>query len=568
MTFLQTQSAGSSVNPQDEGIQKAISEVNQEFKEREVQSKARELGMQYIDLSILPINDDVLRIIPEEVSKEGKMIPFFQVGRKIRIAITDPQNPETLNFLEKIRQQGFSLNVNVCSEESLHNAQKRYALLKKTDNSVETLQQKILEKASSLSEEMKSIADMPKKFAEIKSDLALALLNRKAITMNISDIHLERQKNGLRVRARIDGSLQDFFTLSPEIADSLVRQIKFNANIISNLPEIPADGQFSFVVENRNITVRVSILPGYHGESIVMRYLDPKTQDVTLESLGFNKVNFTTISNILQYKEGLLLVTGPTGSGKTTTLYSMLKILNTPEKKIITLENPVEYEIEGIVQSNIQIEKGYGFSDALKTSLRQDPDIVLVGEIRDSITAETALQSSLTGHLVMSTLHTNSAIETIIRLRDLQIPNYLIANSLKGIVAQRLLKKPCQHCQETHVCSAEQKKILHAIFDPYIENKDLLAKMNTEYKKGKGCEQCQLTGYKGRSVISEVLVISKEFSEKIEKNEGIEELFEYAVSQKHKFLSYDAALKILQGETDFDEAIRILGKNFLPVDFL
>ncbi len=552
---------------QNAGIQQAISEVNKEFKEREVQNKARELGIPYIDLAIIPINDDVLRIIPEEVSREGKLIPFFQVGKKIRIAVSDPTHTETQNFLEKMRQQGFSLNINLCSEENLKNAQERYKTLKKADTSVDQLQQKILEKANTLSEELKSIGDMPKKFEEIKSDLALALLNRKAIALNVSDMHLESKKSGVRIRARIDGTLQDFFDLSPEIAKSLIRQIKFNANIISNLPELPADGQFGFIVEGRTITVRVSILPESHGESIVMRYLDPKSQDVSLEQLGFNKNNFTTISRLLEYREGLILMTGPTGSGKTTSLYAMLKTINTPEKKIITLENPVEYKIEGIVQSNIQAEKGYTFAEALKASLRQDPDVILLGEIRDNTTAETALQASLTGHLVLSTLHTNSAIESIVRLRDLNVPNYLISSSLKGIVAQRLMRKPCPHCSEVMVCTPEQRKILHGIFASYVEDKSMLEKLNTEYRKGKGCDKCAQSGYLGRSVISEVLAISKELSEKIESNASIEAITDYAIGKKHKFLAYDAAIKILQGETDFDEAIRVLGKNFLPVDF-
>lgn len=552
---------------QNDGIQLAISEVNKEFKEREIQNKAIQLGIQYIDLSIVPINDDVLRLVPEEISKEGNLIPFFQVGKKIRIAVTDPNNITTQEILEKIRKKNYSLNINLCSEEGLKAAQERYKTLKVADTSVDQLQQKILEKANSLAEEIKSVSEMPKKFEEIKTDLALALLNRKAITMNVSDLHFETQKTNVRVRGRIDGTLQEFFLLSPEMAKSMIRQIKFNANIVSNVPELPADGQFGFQVENRIITVRVSILPGYYGESIVMRYLDPKTQDVALEALGFNKSNYTTISTLLEYREGLVLVTGPTGSGKTTTLYSMLKQVNTPEKKIITLENPVEYEIEGIVQSNIQVEKGYGFAEALKSSLRQDPDIVLLGEIRDGITAETAMQSSLTGHLVLSTLHTNSAIESIVRLRDLQIPNYLISSSVRGIIAQRLLRKPCPHCAKILVFSEEQKKIMKSIFRPYVEDTSTLERMKTEYKKGSGCAKCAQSGYLGRSVISEVLVVSKELAQKIEANESTEELSKYIIQQKHKFLSYDAALKILQGETDFDEAIRVLGKNFLPVDF-
>ena len=328
---------------------------------------------------------------------------------------------------------------------------------------------------------------------------------------------------------------------------------------------MPSDGQFSFPIEDREIMVRVSILPGKKGESIVLRYLDPQKQEVGLEKLGFSPSNKQQIDMLLSYREGLIVTTGPTGSGKTTSLYAMLKTLNTPEKKIITLENPVEYELPGIIQSSIQEEKGYTFAAGLKSCLRQDPDVILVGEIRSEETAETALQASMTGHLVLSTLHTNSAIGTLVRLRDLDVPNYLISNSLKGIIAQRLMRKPCPNCSEKIPFSQEQETLLLQILTPYAKDPEVLQSLKKVFTSGKGCKKCGKTGYKGRSVVSEVLIISREMSTMIAENVSKKEMIEYLKEKKHRFLSYDAAIKIIKGETDFKEAIRVLGKSFVPV---
>lgn len=552
----------------EQNVQSAIKEVNREFREREIQQKARELGIPYIDLSILPINDDMLRIISEEESKENNIIAFFQVGKKLRVALTDPDNPSTQSVLEQLKTQGFSLNINLCSPESLLFAQSFYLKIKKKDVSVEKLNEEILEKAENIAQEIKNLADLPKEFEAIKSDLALALLNRKAISTNASDIHLEGQKNGVRVRGRIDGSLRIFFVMSNKIASGIIRQIKFNAHIRSNTPDIPADGQFIFPVEGREIMVRVSVLPGNHGESIVLRYLDPQTQQLSLQELGFSPFHEKEIQHLLSSREGLLLSTGPTGSGKTTTLYTMLKTLNTPEKKIITLENPVEYEIPGIIQSSIQTEKGFSFSEGLKSCLRQDPDVILIGEIRDGDTAETALQASMTGHLVLSTLHTNSALETIIRLQDLHIPNYLISNSMKGVLAQRLLRSPCPDCKQTIPLLPEEKTLLKNILLPHVQNQEELDRFTSTQVSGKGCIKCGHTGYQGRTIISEIIVVSNSLSTLISQNASYNTLLKHLISKKHRFLSYDACIKILKGKTDFKEVIRILGKNFLPVESL
>lgn len=406
---------------------------------------------------------------------------------------------------------------------------------------------------------------MSEKFNTIHSDLALALINRTAIELNASDIHIESLKNVTQIRARIDGTLRILFSITKEVATNLLRQIKFDANILSNNPKRPSDGQFSFPLNNRHVNVRVSILPSNNGESVVLRYLDPQKQNVEIEALGFSKDNKDKIDKLKQYNEGLIVTTGPTGSGKTTTLYAILKSLNTPEKKIITLENPIEYEIEGIIQSAIQQDRGYDFSDGLKSSLRQDPDIILLGEIRDTKTAETALQASMTGHLVLSTLHTNSAVDTITRLRDLEIPSYLISNSLKGIISQRLMRKPCPHCLEQRTFTEQELLLIKSIVSEYTDNHDILDKIKKTYTSGRGCEKCGNTGYKGRSVVSEVIIIDQTLQNLIANNKNKKEIVQYLLSKKHKFIAYDAALKIVKEESDIQEAFRVLGTAFTPV---
>lgn len=544
-------------------IQSAMSDINAEFREREVQQHARDLGMSYIDVSILPINDDLLRIVSEEESLSTEMIPFFQVGKKLRIAIVDPENKVLQRKIEKLKDDGFTVNINICSPEKLKISQQAYARIKKQNTAASALENTEIENIEDITKGIGDLVNIPEKFEEIQSDLALAILNRKAISLNASDIHFEYTKKGVRVRGRVDGMLKDFFVLSHQIAKGIVRQIKFNSQILANVKDVPQDGQFTFQLQDREIMVRVSVLPEKDGESIVMRYLDPQKQDLKISALGFLPEHITKIENFLTQRDGFIVVTGPTGSGKTTTLYSLIKQINTSEKKIITLEDPVEYTLDGIVQSSINTEKGYSFESGLKACLRQDPDVILVGEIRDFNTAETALQASLTGHLVFSTLHTNSAIETITRMKDLQVPSYLIANSLRGIIAQRLMRKTCNHCAQERELKDEEKTHLMNILKPYLQSGKTLPKFSGKIREGQGCKKCGESGYSGRTVINEIIEISEDLTQMIAENKTSSEIKSFLDQQNQTFLSYDAAIKILQGVTDYKEAVRVLGSTFM-----
>jgi len=544
-------------------IANAMSDINAEFKEREVQQLARDLGMSYIDVSIIPINDDLLRIVNEEESLEMQMIPFFQVGKKLRLALVNPENKSLKRKIEKLKDDGFTLNLNLCSSEKLKISQQAYLRIKKQNTAASALESTELGNIEDITKEIGDLVNIPEKFEEIQSDLALAILNRKAIILNASDIHFEYTKKGVRVRGRVDGMLKDFFVLSHQIAKGIIRQIKFNAKILANVKDVPQDGQFTFQLQEREIMVRVSILPEKDGESIVMRYLDPQKQDLDISSLGFLPEHREKIQKFLKQRDGFIVVTGPTGSGKTTTLYSLIKKINTVEKKIITLEDPVEYTLDGIVQSSIDTEKGYSFEMGLKACLRQDPDVILVGEIRDFQTAETALQASLTGHLVFSTLHTNSAIETITRIKDLKVPSYLIANSLRGIIAQRLMRKVCNNCAEERDLQPSEKSHLMNILKPYIQNGKKLPQFSGKVREGKGCKKCGQSGYSGRTVINEIIEISEDITKMISEEKTSAEIKSFLEKNTQTFFPYDAAIKILQGVTDYKEAVRVLGSIFL-----
>ncbi|MEI7511136.1 MAG: GspE/PulE family protein [Candidatus Peregrinibacteria bacterium] len=563
-TALPVISGTSSQQSAGDPLSSAILDINQEFKEREVQQHARDLGISYVDVSIVPINDDLLRLISLEESQGGEIIAFFRVGKKVRVGLLDPEKRRTKEVLERMQKEGFTVNINLCSPESLKIAQKNYSRLKVHDESVKNMEQEQVRNISNIKDEILSIADLPKKFEEIRSDLALAFLHREAIALNASDLHFEHQKDGVRVRARINGLLSDFFTLSNKIAVGILRQIKFNANIKSNAPGLPADGEYTFFAGDREVMVRVSILPLHNGEeSIVMRFLDPDRQNKKLSDLGFSDRERREVEKLLQAREGLILVTGPTGSGKTTTLYATLRKINTPEKKIITLEDPVEYRIRGMVQSSINEEKGYNFAAGVRSVLRQDPDVLLVGEIRDRETAEAALQASITGHLVLSTVHTNSAIETIARLKNLGVPPYLLGAALKGIVSQRLVRQVCPHCSVEGDFTEPQKTILMNIIRPLMAMGTPLPNFSGKARVPQGCDACGKSGFSGRIVVSETISVSPALSLLIAKGEGEEELTAQVRLENFQTIAIDTAIKVLTGQTTFDEAVRVLGSRFV-----
>ncbi|KXB08224.1 hypothetical protein AKJ56_01650 [candidate division MSBL1 archaeon SCGC-AAA382N08] len=388
-----------------------------------------------------------------------------------------------------------------------------------------------------------------------------------AIALQASDIHLEPAEEASTFRIRIDGMLH---AISKEISEkthkSLVTRIKLLSNLKLNVHDTPQDGRFTINLPERDIEIRTSVIPSEYGETIVLRLLDPKALKINLEELGWRKDDLEIIKKEVDRPNGLILNTGPTGSGKTTTLYAFLRRKVKPEIKIITIEDPIEYHIEGISQTQVDKEAGYNFSNGLRSILRQDPDVILVGEIRDRETTDIALNASLTGHMVFSTLHTNHAVGAIPRLLDLGAKPNILAPAVSLIIAQRLVRKLCDKCKKSAEVSGEGKEEINEFLEGLPKRVDKEEYKDFQIYKAdpEGCDACNHTGYKGRTSIFEIIPVTDKIEEKIYENPTEIELRELAKEQGTVFMQEDGVLKVLEGITDFQEVERLTG----PIEWI
>jgi len=373
-----------------------------------------------------------------------------------------------------------------------------------------------------------------------------------AHNVKASDIHIDPQQKIVRLRLRIDGVLQDETPLPKTIHAEVISRIKILAGLRTDEHQVPQDGRFRLQLESGPIDIRVSIVPTYWGENAVMRLLSNQDETFTLESLGFSALDQAKILRAIRNPYGMILATGPTGSGKTTTLYTLIKMLNTPNTGIITIEDPIEYAIEGINQIGVNNKTGLTFANGLRSILRQDPNVIMVGEIRDGETAGLAVNTALTGHLVLSTIHTNDAATTLPRLIDLKIEPYLIASTINIAIGQRLVRKICGDCKEQIEITQQEMESLTDVVSP-----DILGSQTTFYK-GKGCEKCNDTGYRGRVCINEVLVVDDAIREAIHRKATAAEIKHEAKKQKMTLMIEDGFLKAKAGVTTIEEILRTL----------
>lgn len=390
------------------------------------------------------------------------------------------------------------------------------------------------------------------------SEAALALMTRGALGFGSSDIHYDTAETGIAVRIRIDGELVTITTLEPWEYKLLLERLKYKSNLKLNITEVPQDGKYRITEGGDRIDVRVSTLPVRYGENVVCRILDSTKSIPTVDDLGLMWTSKRQIDKSLKKKNGTILVTGPTGSGKTTTLYSMLTTLNTPERKIITLEDPIEYELPGVVQSEVDEKKNYLYSTGLKALLRQDPDIIMIGEIRDLESATIAMQAAMTGHLVLSTLHTKSASETIERLMNMGVPNYILASGLDVIIAQRLVRRLCPHCIEKYEADPSEKDIISWMLkDIGISGLASKQEVYTLYRS-KGCEACGMTGYKWRIWVYEVLSFTDDIRALIRDGSNPKEIIDTARKWDLMLMREDGILKAMQGKTSLEELFKVI----------
>ncbi len=535
----------------------AVSEVNREFQEKSTLKKAGDMGLPYINIAKTPLNADYLRLIEFEEAQKGRLIPFFKVGKKVRVAVEDPEKPETKEVTSLLEGKGYEISINLASSAGIEDALKFYRSTQKYKK-IEIVESVDEGAIDTYEKEIAQLKDVPAKLAEVTAEEGLNLLNIAASKTHTSDIHYEPGDGEVVVRFRIDGVLHKVFGLESNVYSKIAEQIKYQSKMKLNVNTIPQDGRYVFTFNENKVAVRVSSIPTPFGESFVCRYLPSGRKAMTFEELGFHGIALKKLEKAAKISQGMILVTGPTGSGKSTTLYSLLGIMNTPENKVITLEDPVEYYMKGVTQSQIDESRDYTFVTGLRSILRQDPDVVMLGEIRDIETAETAAQAALTGHVLLSTLHTNSAIEAIPRLVNMGLPAFMVAPALNTIVAQRLVRKVCPHCVKTEAISESEKKE----FKEVIEN---LKKVNpgtevevpTEVAKTAGCDSCSSTGYLGRLVISEVLTITSELKQLILNNASSVDLIAAARKEGIITMREDGFIKAAQGLTTLEEVHRV-----------
>jgi type II secretory ATPase GspE/PulE/Tfp pilus assembly ATPase PilB-like protein len=545
-------------------------EVLKEIKEKEAenlaQHRAKKLDLPYINLSTQPLNLEALAVISEKEARLAHAVVFEKEGKLLKLAILDPQNPTTLNLIETLKKTS-SVEVFVVSEKSLERFFSAYSRVLPPREEI-TGQIKILQVAvDALKREVNKFLSL-KKYVETSQEEdvseVVSWILAGSIVLEASDIHVEPQKNTALIRLRLDGILWPLSEISSQRYEELRDRIKLLAGMKLNIVEVPQDGRFSILYPQKQaIEVRASSIPSPYGENIVLRLLNPETIQLKLEELGLRDDDLEIIGRELKKPNGLIIVTGPTGSGKTTTLYAFLRKVNAPGIKVITIEDPIEYRLSGIEQTQVDEAEGYTFAAGLPAILRQDPDVILVGEIRDYETAETTMHASLTGHLVFSTLHTNDAAGTIPRLIDLGVKPPIISPAINLAIAQRLLRRLCPKCSET-------TNLEGALFSRILANLEGIPervrpkpriKEGMKIKKANpaGCDFCSGSGYKGRIAVFELFLIEEEMEKLIQTNPSEEAVRELAKKLGMVTMMQDALTKVLDGITDIAEVERVVG---------
>ena len=518
------------------------------------------LGIPFVNLEKKEIPKKTLQIISESVAKKNNVIVFNKSGNNLRVAMLNPGDIQIIDYLRK--KTGFEVTPCLTTENSIKEALKQYK---------KSLQ---AEFGDIINEDVNEEADQ-NELKKIAEDLPIIkivdTLLEHAILQSASDIHIEPDEKEIRARYRVDGVLHDAMTLPRQVMSGIVARIKVLANLKLDEHRIPQDGRFKIEVDDKKISFRVSIIPVFAGEKIVMRVLDDSAKGVTLESLGLLHDSLERVQRAISQPNGIFLVTGPTGSGKTTTLYTILGMLNTPEVNISTIEDPIEYQISRINQTQVKSKVGMTLAMGLRALLRQDPDIIMVGEIRDNETMEISLNAAMTGHLVLSTLHTNSAAAAIPRMSDMDAEPFLIASTVNTIVAQRLVRKICPECREEYKLSKKEIDELkdridfEFVLESLRNNKKDLPKEiagidsmeGMPFYRGKGCKACNNEGYKGRMGIYEVLEVSDTIKKMISQNAIATEIEKKAIEEGMNTMIVDGFIKIITGVTSLEEVLRV-----------
>lgn len=547
LTEEQLEEALKAAKAENKKIGEAITDLGFASEQDIAEALSSQLGFEYVNLSSVHIPDNVLSLINESVLRKHLMIPYAFVPNtinQVKVAMVDPMDMSAID--------DFSIVTNLLVVPSVATTRDILIALDRYYGDTETIK--------AAQEYAREREDLAAKLAEgdlssqdVQSSPVVQLVTsmvEQAARQRASDIHIEAKEDSVRVRFRIDGSLYEKFTYSIHLLPAIMARLKIIGGMDIAEKRKPQDGRFTILVDKREYDIRVSVLPTVYGEKCVMRLAQKKALTRNKSELGFSPSELKAFDDILKNPNGILLVTGPTGSGKSTTLYTALSELNKEDVNIVTVEDPVEANIDGINQVQVNVKAELTFASALRSILRQDPDIIMIGEIRDGETAQIAVQASITGHLVVSTLHTNSAAGSISRLINMGVEGYLLADSLVGIIAQRLVRRLCPYCKKPHLITDTERRIM-----------GIRADVNPEIYEPVGCERCDNTGYSGRIGIYEIMKITPPLKELISKNASVSELKQMGMREGMHTLRQSATMLVIKGITSVHEMIKTTFEN-------
>ena len=547
LTEEQLEEALKAAKVENKKIGEAITDLGFATEQDIAEALSSQLGFEYVNLSTVHMPDNVLSLINESVLRKHLMIPYAFVPNtinQVKVAMVDPMDMSAID--------DFSIVTNLLVVPSVATTRDILIALDRYYGDTETIK--------AAQEYAREREDLAAKLAEgdlssqdVQSSPVVQLVTsmvEQAARQRASDIHIEAKEDSVRVRFRIDGSLYEKFTYSIHLLPAIMARLKIIGGMDIAEKRKPQDGRFTILVDKREYDIRVSVLPTVYGEKCVMRLAQKKALTRNKSELGFSPSELQAFDDILKNPNGILLVTGPTGSGKSTTLYTALSELNKEDVNIVTVEDPVEANIDGINQVQVNVKAELTFASALRSILRQDPDIIMIGEIRDGETAQIAVQASITGHLVVSTLHTNSAAGSISRLINMGVEGYLLADSLVGIIAQRLVRRLCPYCKKPHLITDTERRIM-----------GIRADVNPEIYEPVGCERCDNTGYSGRIGIYEIMKITPPLKELISKNASVSELKQMGMREGMHTLRQSATMLVIKGITSVHEMIKTTFEN-------
>lgn len=545
----------------DEKEQAKLEELRQREEEGLIRTLSAKYGHQYVDLHGVTIDTDALRLISPEDARAGEIAVFGKTNRRLRVAIRNPNNAATQAALAALAARDFTVEIFMVSTASLEHAWTRYEDIKEAAASRRGVLDIATEEITRYREQLTTpqaiadaLAELAARDTASTASAALEAILGGALAVEASDVHIEPEADAARLRLRLDGVLADVTDLPSELYTLLRSRLKLLSGLKLNISDRAQDGRFTIAAAGTELEIRASVIPGAYGESIVLRLLDPSTIGLAMEELGIGPRLFAILEEELARPNGMIITTGPTGSGKTTSLYAFLKRVHRPEIKVVTLEDPIEYHLEGIVQT--QITEEYAFATGLRAILRQDPDVILVGEIRDRDVAETAINAALTGHLVFSTLHTNDAAGAFPRLIDLGVDARLIGSALNLTLAQRLVRRLCKHCRKERPATPEEATLFRTHLTG-VDDAPVLTDTPLLYDPV-GCEQCGGMGYRGRIGVYEGIRVDATVEAAVISDPRESHILEAAAPQNIPSMLQDGLMKVLTGTTSLIELGRVV----------